>query len=117
MTIKVKTDQVQRTLAVTKSATLGNDKFYLVEDYNTGKKYGWVKQSDVVYNTAKSPVKVNATYTIKPGVKLYTVPWGTFNQKLVKFQVLATKHSKLRNNNKSTKLLIYMERSMVNLVG
>ena len=80
MTIKVKTDQVQRTLAVTKSATLGNDKFYLVEDYNTGKKYGWVKQSDVVYNTAKSPVKVNATYTIKPGVKLYTVPWGTFNQ-------------------------------------
>ena len=37
MTIKVKTDQVQRTLAVTKSATLGNDKFYLVEDYNTGK--------------------------------------------------------------------------------
>ena len=31
------TDQVQRTLSVTKSATLGNDKFYLVEDYNTGK--------------------------------------------------------------------------------
>ena len=79
-----KTDQVQRTLAVTKSATLGNDKFYLVEDYNTGKKYGWVKQSDVVYNTAKSPVKVNATYTIKPGVKLYTVPWGTFNQEASK---------------------------------
>ena len=78
------TDQVQKTLAVSKTATLGNDKFYLVEDYNTGKKYGWVKQSDVVYNTAKSPVKVNATYTIKPGVKLYTVPWGTFNQEASK---------------------------------
>ena len=74
------TDQVQRTLSVTKSATLGNDKFYLVEDYNTGKKYGWVKQDDVVYNTAKSPVKVNQNYSIKPGVKLYTVPWGTYNQ-------------------------------------
>ena len=79
-----KTDQVQRTLSVTKTATLGNDKFYLVEDYNTGKKYGWVKQSDVVYNTAKSPVKVNETYNIKPGVKLYTVPWGTFNQEASK---------------------------------
>ncbi|BFL68197.1 glucosaminidase domain-containing protein [Staphylococcus capitis] len=74
------TDQAQKTLSVTKSATLGNNKFYLVEDYNSGKKYGWVKQSDVVYNTAKSPVKVNETYNIKPGVKLYTVPWGTFNQ-------------------------------------
>ncbi|MEJ7242988.1 hypothetical protein WL475_13340, partial [Staphylococcus caprae] len=40
--------------------------------------------NDVVYNTAKSPVKVNATYTIKPGVKLYTVPWGTFNQEASK---------------------------------
>ncbi|RYL11140.1 glucosaminidase domain-containing protein [Staphylococcus sp. RIT622] len=78
------TDQDQKTLSVTKSATLGNNKFYLVEDYNSGKKYGWVKQSDVVYNTAKSPVKVNETYNIKPGVKLYTVPWGTFNQEASK---------------------------------
>ncbi|WP_436722640.1 glucosaminidase domain-containing protein [Staphylococcus capitis] len=78
------TDQSQKTLSVTKSATLGNNKFYLVEDYNSGKKYGWVKQSDVVYNTAKSPVKVNETYNIKPGVKLYTVPWGTFNQEASK---------------------------------
>ena len=78
------TDQAQKTLSVTKSATLGNNKFYLVEDYNSGKKYGWVKQSDVVYNTAKSPVKVNENYNIKPGVKLYTVPWGTFNQEASK---------------------------------
>lgn len=32
-----KTDQVQKTLSVTKTATLGNNKFYLVEDYNSGK--------------------------------------------------------------------------------
>ncbi|MEJ7412703.1 GW dipeptide domain-containing protein, partial [Staphylococcus epidermidis] len=65
------TDQAQKTLSVTKSATLGNNKFYLVEDYNTGKKYGWVKQGDVVYNTAKSPVKVNQTYNVKAGSTLY----------------------------------------------
>ena len=70
------TDQAQKTLSVTKSATLGNNKFYLVGDYNSGKKYGWVKQSDVVYNTAKSPVKVNQTFNVKAGSTLYTVPWG-----------------------------------------
>lgn len=74
------TDQAQKTLSVTKSATLGNNKFYLVEDYNSGKKYGWVKQSDVVYNTAKSPVKVNQTFNVKAGSTLYTVPWGTPSQ-------------------------------------
>ena len=74
------TDQVQKTLAVSKTATLGNDKFYLVQDYNTGKKYGWVKQSDVTYNTAKSPISVNKSYNVKPGTKAYTVPWGTFKQ-------------------------------------
>ena len=74
------TNQVQRTLSVTKSATLGSNKFYLVQDYNSGVKYGWVKQDDVVYNTAKSTIKVNQTYNVKAGVKLYTVPWGTFNQ-------------------------------------
>ena len=65
-----------------------------------------------MYNTAKSPVKVNATYTIKPGVKLYTVPWGTFNQEASKVSGSGNQTFKLRNNNKSTKLLIYMERSM-----
>lgn len=75
-----KTNQVQKTLSVTKQATLGNDKFYLVNDYNTGKTFGWVKQGDVVYNTAKSPVKVNQSYSVKPGTKFYTVPWGTPSQ-------------------------------------
>ena len=74
------TKEVQKTLAVSKTATLGNDKFYLVQDYNTGKTYGWVKQSDVVYNTAKSPTSVNHSYSVKPGTKAYTVPWGTYKQ-------------------------------------
>ena len=29
----------------------------------------WVKEGDVVYNTAKSPVNVNQSYSIKPGTK------------------------------------------------
>ncbi|UMT81525.1 glucosaminidase domain-containing protein [Staphylococcus roterodami] len=74
------TSEVQKTFAVSKTATLGNQKFYLVQDYNTGNKFGWVKEGDVVYNTAKTPVSVNQSYTIKPGTNLYTVPWGTSEQ-------------------------------------
>ncbi|EOD3641383.1 glucosaminidase domain-containing protein [Staphylococcus aureus] len=74
------TNEVQKTFAVSKTATLGNQKFYLVQDYNSGNKFGWVKEGDVVYNTAKSPVNVNQSYSIKPGTKLYTVPWGTYKQ-------------------------------------
>ncbi|MEJ7514621.1 hypothetical protein WL554_12605, partial [Staphylococcus lugdunensis] len=29
---------------------------------------------------AKSPVKVNQSYNVKPGTKAYTVPWGTDKQ-------------------------------------
>ncbi|MBU5909849.1 SH3-like domain-containing protein, partial [Vibrio cholerae O1] len=60
------TKEVQKTFAVSKTATLGNQKFYLVQDYNSGNKFGWVKEGDVVYNTAKSPVNVNQSYSIKP---------------------------------------------------
>ncbi|HDA2203824.1 TPA: glucosaminidase domain-containing protein [Staphylococcus aureus] len=74
------TNEVQKTFAVSKTATLGNQKFYLVQDYNSGNKFGWVKEGDVVYDTAKSPVNVNQSYSIKPGTKLYTVPWGTSKQ-------------------------------------
>lgn len=74
------TDQVHNTLAVTKSAQLGSDKYYLVSDYNSGKTYGWVKQNETTYNTVKSPVSVNQAYTIKSGTTLYTVPWGNYNQ-------------------------------------
>ncbi|WP_154837953.1 GW dipeptide domain-containing protein [Staphylococcus sp. Marseille-Q1834] len=74
------TDQVHNTLSVTKSAQLGSDKYYLLSDYNSGKTYGWVKQNETTYNTVKSPVKVNQSYTIKPGSTLYTVPWGNYNQ-------------------------------------
>ncbi|HDD8179249.1 TPA: glucosaminidase domain-containing protein [Staphylococcus aureus] len=74
------TNEVQKTFAVSKTATLGNQKFYLVQDYNSGNKFGWVKEGDVVYNTSKSPVNVMQTYTVKPGTKLYSVPWGTYKQ-------------------------------------
>lgn len=33
-----------KTFAVSKTATLGNQKFYLVQDYNSGNKFGWVKR-------------------------------------------------------------------------
>lgn len=32
------------------------------------------------FTTQQSPVKINQTYNVKPGVKLHTVPWGTYNQ-------------------------------------
>ena len=74
------TNQVHNTLAVTKSAQLGKDKYYLVSDYNSGKLYGWVKQNETIYNTITPKAKVNKSYTIKPGTTLYTVPWGNYNQ-------------------------------------
>lgn len=74
------TTEVQKTFAVTKEATLGGNKFYLVKDYNSPTLIGWVKQGDVVYNNAKSPESVMQTYTVKPGTKLYSVPWGTYKQ-------------------------------------
>ncbi|HCY9621152.1 TPA: glucosaminidase domain-containing protein [Staphylococcus aureus] len=74
------TNEVQKTFAVSKTATLGNQKFYLVKDYNSPTLIGWVKQGDVIYNNAKSPVNVMQTYTVKPGTKLYSVPWGTYKQ-------------------------------------
>ncbi len=39
------TNEVQKTFAVSKTATLGNQKFYLVQDYNSGNKFGWVKKA------------------------------------------------------------------------
>lgn len=74
------TNEVQKTFAVTKEASLGGNKFYLVKDYNSPTLIGWVKQGDVIYNNAKSPVNVMQTYTVKPGTKLYSVPWGTYKQ-------------------------------------
>ncbi|EHJ08469.1 glucosaminidase domain-containing protein [Staphylococcus simiae] len=74
------TKEIQKTFAVSKTATLNNQKFYLVQDYNSGKALGWVKEGDVTYNTAKSPIKVNETYTVKSGSNLYTVPWGSYKQ-------------------------------------
>ena len=102
------TNQVHNTLSVTKSATLGKDKYYLVSDYNSGKVYGWVKQGETVYNTVKSPVKVNQSYNIKSGATLYTVPWGNYNQVAELFQNLIQHHLKQQSLNKLAKPLIYM---------
>ncbi|WP_217971727.1 GW dipeptide domain-containing protein [Staphylococcus xylosus] len=76
-----KTDRTNQTLKVTKSATLGNENFYLVSDFNKGTLIGWVHQGDVNYNTAKTATSINKTYQIKPGETIYTVPWGTSSQK------------------------------------
>ncbi|MDW8546390.1 GW dipeptide domain-containing protein [Staphylococcus pseudoxylosus] len=76
-----KTDRTNQTLKVTKSATLGNENFYLVSDFNKGTLIGWVHQGDVNYNTAKAATNINKTYQIKPGETIYTVPWGTSSQK------------------------------------
>ena len=54
------TKEVQKTFSVTKEASLGGNKFYLVKDYNSPTLIDWVKQGDVIYNNAKSPVKCNA---------------------------------------------------------
>ncbi|MCD8828586.1 glucosaminidase domain-containing protein [Staphylococcus gallinarum] len=76
------TNRTNQTLKVTKTATLGQEKYYLVSDYNKGNLIGWVKQNDVNYNTAKSVAKINKSYKIKPGEVLYSVPWGTSSQKV-----------------------------------
>ncbi|MDW4255626.1 GW dipeptide domain-containing protein [Staphylococcus saprophyticus] len=76
-----KTDRVNQTLKVTKSATLGKEQYYLVSDYNKGTLIGWVHKGDVSYNAAKATAKINKTYKIKPGEVIYTVPWGTSSQK------------------------------------
>ena len=76
-----KTDRVNQTLKVTKSATLGKEQYYLVSDYNKGTLIGWVHQGDVRYNAAKAAAKINKTYKINPGEVIYTVPWGTSSQK------------------------------------
>ncbi|WP_436855373.1 GW dipeptide domain-containing protein [Staphylococcus caeli] len=76
-----KTDRVNQTLKVTKSATIGKENFYLVSDFNKGTLLGWVHQSDVSYNAAKAATNIKKSYNIKPGEVIYTVPWGTSAQK------------------------------------
>ena len=63
-------------------------------------------QGETVYNTVKSPVKVNQSYNIKSGATLYTVPWGNYNQ--VAGTVSKSNHLKQQSLNKLAKPLIYM---------
>ncbi|MCU5746029.1 GW dipeptide domain-containing protein [Staphylococcus sp. SQ8-PEA] len=77
----IKTSQTNKTLKVTKSASIGTEKFYLVTDYNDDHLFGWIHQNDVVYNKAGAIKKVKQTYQVKSGETLYLVPWGTSTQK------------------------------------
>lgn len=74
------TSATNQTLKVTKKASVNGQSFYLVTDYAKGTNIGWVKQSDVDYQTSKAPSKVSQNYNIKAGAKLYAVPWGTSKQ-------------------------------------
>ncbi|HHU6750615.1 TPA: GW dipeptide domain-containing protein [Staphylococcus pseudintermedius] len=74
------TSATNQTLKVTKKASVNGQSFYLVSDYAKGTNIGWVKQSDVDYQTSKAPSKISQNYTIKSGAKLYQVPWGTSKQ-------------------------------------
>lgn len=74
------TSATNQTFKVTKKASVNGQSFYLVTDYAKGTNVGWVKQSDVDYQTSKAPSKVSQNYNIKSGAKLYTVPWGTSKQ-------------------------------------
>lgn len=76
-----KATQTNQTLKVTKAASLGSEKFYLVSDYNKGNLIGWIHQNDVNYNKAGATKSVNQTYKVKSGETLYLVPWGTSAQK------------------------------------
>ncbi|MGW7959867.1 GW dipeptide domain-containing protein [Staphylococcus xylosus] len=61
-----KTDRTNQTLKVTKSATLGNENFYLVSDYNKGTLIGWVSLSKLssTSNTATSPTTNSGKLTV-----------------------------------------------------
>lgn len=62
----------------------------------------------MVYNTAKSPVNVNQSYSIKPGTKLYTVPWGTSKQVAGSVSGSGNQTFKASSNNKLINQFIYM---------
>ncbi|MGV3243615.1 glucosaminidase domain-containing protein [Staphylococcus sp. 11262D007BW] len=75
------TNLTDQTLSTSKKAKLGDQEFYLVSDYLTGKNIGWVKNSDVDYRTSTPATQIDKTYTIPGGTTLYKVPWGTSQQK------------------------------------
>ncbi|ARJ51484.1 GW dipeptide domain-containing protein [Staphylococcus lutrae] len=74
------TSATNQTFKVTKKANLNGETFYLVSDYLNGSAIGWVKKSDVNYQTSQAPTTINETYTVPSGATLYLVPWGTNNQ-------------------------------------
>ena len=67
-----------KTFAVSKTATLGNQNSILYKI--TILVINLVVKEAMWFNTAKSPVNVNQSYSIKPGTKLYTL--GNLNKLL-----------------------------------
>ena len=49
------------------------------------------------------------TYTVKPGTKLYSVPWGTYKQEAGAVSGTGNQTLKRLSNNKLINLSIYME--------
>ncbi|MCS4486670.1 GW dipeptide domain-containing protein [Staphylococcus americanisciuri] len=74
------TNQVNRTLKVTKTANLNGNQFYLMTDAKSNALLGWVKKGDVQYQAAQAEQALSKQYTVKPGTTVYTVPWGTTAQ-------------------------------------
>ncbi|MCG3413531.1 glucosaminidase domain-containing protein [Staphylococcus massiliensis] len=68
------------TYNLQKQAKLNGSNYYLVSEYRSGDKLGWVKSNDVYTAETKKPVSSNQSYTIPSGSNVYTVPWGTSRQ-------------------------------------
>ena len=76
------TSRTNQSLKVTKSASIGDEKFYLVSDYNKDSLLGWVHQNDVTYKSANKVQSIDKAYKIEPGSNVYSVPWATSSQKV-----------------------------------
>ncbi|UXR81040.1 GW dipeptide domain-containing protein [Staphylococcus sp. IVB6218] len=76
----IKTTATERTMRVSKKASLNGQNYYLVTDYLSGTHIGWVKQQDVNYRQSEYAQVINKNYTIDAGTKLYAAPWGSSNQ-------------------------------------
>ncbi|KIX90009.1 hypothetical protein TP70_09820 [Staphylococcus microti] len=74
------TTATDRTMRVSKKASLNGQDYYLVTDYLSGTHIGWVKKQDVNYRQSEYAQVINQQYTINPGNKLFAAPWGSSKQ-------------------------------------
>ncbi|AVQ32685.1 autolysin [Staphylococcus muscae] len=76
----VKTAATERSMRVSKKASLNGQDYYLVTDYLSGTHIGWVKKQDVNYRKSEYAQVINKNFTINAGTKLYAAPWGSSHQ-------------------------------------